>query len=133
VPIFYSPKFADYNPNDPSLAVTMCVAVIFGGMHCVAGLFPTIQERLARRISASSVAGLPILISVLAVLVGDFSVRFQRQEKMMGTDVWFVVVLLVLYVIARIFLLVLSWITLRVPDPMALVEIQWVAFFPHIN
>jgi len=135
VPIFYSPKFTDYNPNYPSLTVTMCVAIIFGGIHCVAGLFhfPTIQERLAWRISASSVAGLPILIAILAVLVGDFNVRFQGREKIMGTAVWFVVVLLVLYVIARIVLLVLSWITLRVLDPMALVEIQWTTFFPHID
>jgi hypothetical protein len=133
VPPFYSPEFADFNPLGPSLALAMCVGIIFGSIHCVAWSFhfPSLQEQLAWRISALSIAGLPILISALIMLVGDFGARF---EVVTTTGSRFVVVAFFgLYVIARIVLLILPCTTLRALNSTALVEIQWTAFVPHID
>ena len=71
-PTFYSLKFTDYDPSNSSIAIAMCVAIILGGIHCVAWSFhfPSLQERLAWRISAATVVGSPILVLVLATLFG---------------------------------------------------------------
>jgi len=108
----------------------MCVAVIFGGIHCVAWSFhfPSLQERLAWRISAT-VVGSHILVFFLATLFGIFEARFEERGGIIGTVSQSMVALPVLYVITRIVLLVLPCIALRVLTPTALIEIQWAAFF----
>ena len=129
VPTFYSPKFTDYNPNDPSIAV----ATIFGAIHCIAWSlhFPSLQERLAWKISAASITGSPILFIVFVDL---FIILEQRFEGLRETTLEVAILgLSVLYVIVRIVLLVLPCIALRALLPPALVEIQWAAFFPHIG
>ena len=131
VPTFYSSTFTDYDPTTGSYATVMYVAIIFGSIHCIAWSFhfPSFQEKLAWRISAVSVAGLPILISVLIMLIGDFGPRF--NIVIISRSI--VVALFALYVIARIVLLVLPCIALRALNPAALVEIQWSSYFPHIG
>jgi hypothetical protein len=140
VPTFYSSKFSDDdNPIRSSLPVTISVAVIFGGIHCVAWSFhfPTLQEQLAWRISAASVAGLPILIIVFAMFCGYFEERIQDWTILgkifAAVELPMAIALIVLYVIARIVLLVLPCIGLRALHHTAFVEIQWAAFFPHIG
>jgi hypothetical protein len=133
VPTFYSSIFTDYDPKISSFFVAMCVAVIFGAIHCIAWslYFPTLQERLAWRISAASIAGLPIFYTVFVMLIIQLEDRF---EGWWGTiEIVVVLGIPVLYVIARIVLLVLPCIALRALPPTALVEIQWAAFFPHIG
>jgi hypothetical protein len=62
VPTFYSP----YNSGDPQdfipLASAMCVATVFGAIHCIPWSFHfvTLEEQWAWRISAILVSGLPI-------------------------------------------------------------------------
>jgi hypothetical protein len=133
VPTFYSPKFTDYDPDYPTF-IAICVATIFGGIHCIAWSlhFPSLQERLAWRISAASIAGLPIPFFVLALLS---SVLEDHFEFWWDWAIEHIVIpgLTVLYVIARIVLLVLPCIALRALPPAALVEIRWAAFFPHIG
>ena len=129
VPTFYSPKFTDYNSAVSYLTVVF-VAVIFGAIHCIAWSlhFPSLQERLAWRISAASIAGLPILYFVFVLLLPN------DHEGWWGTILDVLTVGLPMsYVIARIVLLVLPCIALRALPPTALVDIQWAAFFPHIH
>jgi hypothetical protein len=136
VPTFYSPNTTDYDPIEPTFLITIGVASIFGGIHCIAWSlhFPSLQERLAWRISAASIAGFPILIGVFAVLNSILEDYFERWR---GPDTPIVNVCIfgipVLYVIARIVLLVLPCIALRELPPTALAEIRWAAFFPHIG
>jgi len=135
VPTFYSPIFTDYNTKWWSFTIGLCVAIVFGGIHCMAWSFhfPTLQEKLAWRISAASIAGLPIFLSAvtMSIAIGILSENWQ--------DIFSIVLVLmfltsfILYVIARIVLLVLPCIALRALNPAALVEIQWAAFFPHIG
>ena len=136
VPTFYSPTFTDNHPGFwESVAVAVCVAVVFGGIHCAAWAFhfPTLQMKLAWRISASSVAGLPIFISALGMLTGIDTLSENWQNIVGTVSGAMTMALFILYVIARIVLLVLPCIALPAPNPAALVEIQWAAFFPHIG
>ena len=126
VPTFYSPQFTDHDLFNSSFVIATCVAAIFGAsmIHCAAWTlhFPSVQERLAWKISAAYITGLPILFNLL--------------PSWWGTNAIFDVVIYgfpVLYVFARIVLLVLPCIVLRALPPTALVEIQWAAFSPHIG
>ena len=138
VPTFYAPTFTDYDPFDTSELITlgMCVAIVFGGIHCVAWSFhfPTLQEKLAWRISASSIAGLPIFTLAFIILGAFIDIRSEIWKNIV--DIVFTLMAIAsfaLYVIARMVLLVLPCIALRAPNPVALVEMQWAAFFPHIG
>jgi len=137
VPTFYAPTITRYNPVIRAVAVAICVAVIFGGIHCVAWsfYFPTLQEKLAWQISAASVAGLPILIWVFTVLLSaGVNIPSDNWQNISNSVFAFMVLAaLTSYVIARIVLLVLPCIALRELNLAALVEIQWAAFLPHIG
>jgi hypothetical protein len=84
------------------------------------------------RISAAYIAGFPILFFVVALLGGFIEDHFEGSWGHIATE-YVALGLVVLYVIARIPLLVLPCIALRALPPTALVEIHWAAFFPHIG
>jgi hypothetical protein len=135
VPKFYSPKFRDYGPypHKPTFSIAFCTALIFGAIHCIAWSFPfpSLQERLAWRISAASVVGSPILITVFTLLGIILEHCFQGWGGIMIAIA--VCVFPALYLFAKIVLLVLACIALRALPPTALVEMQWAASFPHIG
>ena len=136
VPTFYSPTFTDYsNPEERgSMAVAMFVAVVFGGIHCVAWAFrfPTLQEKLAWRISAASVTVVPIVIFLIVLVVPILVPSQNWQHLVVAAFALMTYALFPLYVIARIALVVLPLIALRALDPPALDDIQWITFLPHI-
>jgi len=136
VPTFYSPRPTDYYFDWQSTAVAMIVSIVFGSIHCVAWSFhfPTLQEKSAWRISAASVAGLPILFLVITKLTFNIYVPPRGWRNIVHNVLRFMPLSLATsYVIARIFLLILPCIALRMLNPAALVDIQWTAFFPHIG
>ena len=126
--------FTDYDPALPSAFLSICIGFIFGAIHCIAWSLhsPSLQERLAWRISAVFIAGLPIPFMVEMAVMALVEESKDRKGWFLTMDVVFSGSL-VLYVIARIVLLVLPCIALRALPPTALVEIQWAAFFPHIG
>jgi len=137
VPTFYAPKYTSYS-SAFIVGAIQCVAVVFGGIHCVAWSFhfPSLQEKLAWRISAASVTGLPILVmaSTLLVTPNNDVENWSNLSRFLNA-LWMptATVIIVLYVIARIILLVLPCIALRALHPTAFVEIEWAALFPHIG
>jgi hypothetical protein len=120
VPTFYAPD----NGNDFAAigALAMCVATVFGAIHCVPWSFhfATLQERWVWRISAILVSSLPI--SWLAV----------ARAKIENFKVLIMIVIISLYIIARMVLLVLPFVALRALPPGAYVQLDWVSFLPHI-
>ena len=136
VPTFYSP----YNDDDPDdmipSTLAMCVATIFGAIHCIAWSFHfvTLQERWVWRIAAILVSGMPISL----VAVGFFAIFCGKLNnptwKKLYKDFLGLVgiVMLFLYIFARIILLVLPFVALRALPPGAYVQINWVGFLPHI-
>ena len=139
VPSFYSPRVITssgiLDRNWQSATIAMIVAIVFGSIHCVAwsSHFPTLQEKLAWRISAASVAGLPILFLVIAMLSFGNYIASAKWQKIRKALPFMPLSLSTSYVIARIVLLILPCIALRALNPAALVDIQWTAFFPHIG
>jgi len=80
---------------------------------------------------------LAYLVIGFAALCGNFGTRvggWTTLGKIFAiVELPMVITLIVLYVIARIVLLVLPCIGLRALHPTAFVEIEWAAFFPHIG
>jgi hypothetical protein len=89
------------------------VGIVFGSIHCTAWQFqfPSYIEQLLWRISAISVTGGPILIGLFRTLANKTSVLGGIVGRM-GF-----VLLLNLYIFARLALLVLSFMTLRSLPP----------------
>ena len=127
VPTFYSPD-NDFHDSLMSLALVMC-ATVFGAIHCIAWSFhfATLQERWVWRICAILVSGLPILLVAIPFLYDRFDWIF-REDFIQ----YIFMAMMILYVIARIALLVLPFVALRALPPGAYVQLNWVSFLPHI-
>jgi DNA helicase HerA-like ATPase len=137
MPTFYSPVLTDDEEFFSGRAVCV-VAVLFGGIHCIAWsfYFPSLREQLAWRISAASMAGLPAFMFAYAYFVNTFEERFPRLRSLnivQNSILTVGVASAVLYIIARIALLVLPCIALRALPPTAFDEIPWASFLPHIH
>jgi len=133
MPTFYSPKIIDAEMEFVSIYTAGFVAYAFGGIHCVAWSFhfPSPQERLAWRISALSVF---LLIYTAAGISYIGFIVPPRLGKYFGAlMVPMAIAYIIVYLIARITLVILACITLRALPPAAFVEVQWSSFFPHIN
>jgi len=84
VPTFY----AAYNVNDHydfiPFAPVMCVATVFGAIHCIAWSFhfATLQERWVWRISAILVSGLPISLVASQFLFATFTDKYNKPTWM---------------------------------------------------
>ena len=117
VPTFYSP------PDNLNLLIaniyTLCVSMVFGAIYCIAWSFhfATIQEQWAWRISAILVLALPIPYMASRYL------RMKHRARL---------AMMLLYIIARITLLILCFAGLRALSPGAYFQINWVSFLPHI-
>jgi len=136
VPTLYSSHNDDDPNNGSSTVLVMCVAIVFGAIHCIpwAFHFVTLQERWVWRISAILVSGAPISLATAIFL--DEKI-FHRNEatgmKLCSNFITFIMIITIfLYIIARIILLVLPFVALRAPPPGAYVQLNWVSFLPHI-
>jgi hypothetical protein len=106
-----------------SLLTSAAVGIIFGSIHCTAWRFqfPSYIEQLLWRISAISVTGGPLLMGLFFGLTG-------RNEKL---GIIAFILVLILYIVARLALLVLSFMTLRSLPPGAFRAADWARFIPH--
>jgi hypothetical protein len=138
VPTFYSSYNDDDHNEDKPTRPTVCVATIFGAIHCIAWSFhfATLQEQWVWRISAIVVSTLPISFILCAfiikVLYAEESNAIWKKFCLKFFAVLLVVLIAPLYLIARTALLVLPFIALRALPPGAYVQLDWVSFLPHI-
>lgn len=106
------------------LFLLLLFACGFGAIHCLAwnSPFPTPQERLAWRICSAALTGLPAL--GFALLVGGW-----RSGMILGRlGTMFVAGA---YVLARITIIVLAFIGLRVLPADAFETVSWSIYLPH--
>uniref|UniRef100_A0A0W0FKS8 Uncharacterized protein n=1 Tax=Moniliophthora roreri TaxID=221103 RepID=A0A0W0FKS8_MONRR len=108
------------------------IAFVFGGIHCIPWLFhfPTHAEQVLWRISAVAVAAAPIPMGFLQWYYKD-GVGFRLSNI-------FVVVPLslllgVIYIFARIILIILCLTALRDLPQSAYQTVQWTKFIPHVG
>ncbi|KAJ6533588.1 hypothetical protein B0H19DRAFT_1272237 [Mycena capillaripes] len=127
VPSFWSSGDSEQD-NDPYPFVIEClVGTVFGAIHCAAwnADFPSIQEMWMWRSCSVLVATVPVifLLALLVVAATD------------GLDYRLTVAVLILtpiYIIARLFLIVLPFVALRAPLPDMLMDVDWSVYIPHL-
>ena len=111
--------------------IATIVATVFGAIHCIAWSFQfgSATEQLLWRLSSLAITCLPWPLWVLTTTIGS-------RRKL---PVWLSVLLRTvgytgtfLYVLARIVLLVLAFLSLKSLPPGAYRTVNWTTFIPHI-
>ena len=127
VPTFYSIE----NDGD-ALGIMFffpVVGVIFGGIHCVGWFFdfPSSVEAMLWRVSSAVLTGTAVLLPLIAFIL---------WKILKGGNKLFLILVLttifLVYVVARLLLLVEAFISLRHLTPGMLALVNWTAFIPHI-
>jgi hypothetical protein len=141
-------NFANCNMELLVLSVGVLIGgTIFGGLHCLAWNFhfPTPTEALAWRVCSVTVSGLPLIITAVSGFWMDADTLDQRwrfdiamkkafqipktKKRVLGG---IVVMLLSLYILARLFLMVEIFRTLFFLPPEAFID-TWSGSFPHLG
>ncbi|KAJ7151291.1 hypothetical protein C8R43DRAFT_1067476 [Mycena crocata] len=134
VPSFWATASNDIRDRYKHAFLIEClVGAIFGGIHCAAWNvdFPSTEEMWMWRSAALTVAAVP------GIVAGVLAARW--LDSVDDDSAWTVVVAgiplflgLVIYPIARLFLIVLPLIALRAPPPGTLTDINWSVYIPHL-
>ncbi|KAJ7364218.1 hypothetical protein DFH08DRAFT_838636 [Mycena albidolilacea] len=102
------------------------VGIVFGAIHCAAWNtgFPTAEEMWIWRSCSLSVTAIPILWFAILLLTGiDFWTVLGAMR---------VFLLPLIYVLARITLLLLPFMALRSLPPAVLTDVNWSVYIPHL-
>jgi hypothetical protein len=135
VPSFFSVSYRDNNyrrhARIPSVVASF-VGAIFGAIHCAAwnSHFPSTDEKWMWRSGALLVTAVP-LIAVLEILILSI-----LEERYPGFETKYFKVAFVafipLYIIARLFLLIIPFTSLRTLPPDTVVDVNWSVYIPHL-
>ncbi|PPQ84887.1 hypothetical protein CVT25_004617 [Psilocybe cyanescens] len=140
VPTFYAPAVEEKD-DWMIFILAMLVAIVFGGIHCIAWSFefPTVVEKWAWKVSAVLVSGLPLSSFFSGVLGGSMrTIRFKKRYSSVLVDFMSSVLIVIarlsvlLYLAARGVLLILPLIGLRALPAGAYIDLNWTAYLPHI-
>ncbi|KAI9449654.1 hypothetical protein F5148DRAFT_633627 [Russula earlei] len=113
-----------------AVPIVIVVASIFGGIHCIGWsfTFPSTTERTLWRVASVSITVVPILLTL-----------FMFMCMGSGADHWYdfpvaiiVIILLVAYLVGRLMLLVLPFLSLRSLPPAAYYVLHWTSVIPHV-
>jgi len=114
-------------------------AVIFGAVHCIAWSFefPTPTEQLLWRISSLAITCVPAFLLAMYWLgfsIDDWPKKDSSLVKWLLGLVLFVVYisLSILYILGRVALLVMAFVSLTSLPPDAYRTVNWTNFIPHI-
>jgi hypothetical protein len=130
IPTFYAGTIDDESKSGRNLILAeILIAMVFGGIHCIAWSFsfPTRMEQILWRASSIAIISIPLFILVLA-LAFDFLVLV---PDFVGSLFTFFPPLI--YVVSRFMLLILSFISLRSLPLSAFYTVHWTTFIPHVG
>jgi len=133
VPTFYAGDLTTRQRN-LSASGAGVIAMIFGGIHCIAWSFsfPTLAEKILWRVSSIAIIGVPFYFLVLFGLFGIFEYfDIDITDVMAAILVVTMLLALPLYVAARLVLLVQAFTTLRSLPSEAFQTVHWTTFIPH--
>jgi hypothetical protein len=142
-------RIASFYPPSPStnsksgriiLIATPAIAMVFGAIHCFAWPFeyPSEPERILWRVNAVVITSAPIVAAMIAAALGfDFDPSLGLVGDCLPVGFGYLIWVLTLscgfaYPIARIFLLVLSFLSLRALPAEAYFSVHWTTLIPHI-
>ena len=130
IPTFYAESESD---GDAAflVAIFLClpvVGVVFGGIHCVGWFFdfPSSAEAMLWRVSSAVLT----VVAFLSPIIAGFLVYLFDTQKYFGLALSAIVILV--YVVSRLFLIVEAFISLRHLTPGMLALVKWTSFIPHI-
>ncbi|KIM77491.1 hypothetical protein PILCRDRAFT_11937 [Piloderma croceum F 1598] len=128
VRMFYAGKLICDNMERRATLAASAIATLFGAIHCIAWSFEfeSHTEKWLWRISSLTITCIPPVL-----FVGfRFDTRIQPEAQILGFP--FALLAGILYVLARILLLVLPFVSLRSLPPGAYQTVHWTTFIPHI-
>jgi hypothetical protein len=110
------------------LGIEALVGTVFGAIHCAAwnADFPSTVEMWIWRSCSSLIVAIPAVFVLLVVLIAIINV--DREAVL---QIVFIVPIL-MYVIARLILIMLPLVALRSPPSGALVDVNWSVYIPHL-
>ena len=134
VPTFYAGDLRD-DQRFVAAVGSAVIAMIFGGIHCIAWSFsfPTLAEKILWRVSSIAIIGVPFFYVAFFGLIG--LCNHLNLELPIVTAVIAIITIptaLLLYFVARTVLLVQAFVTLRSPSPGVFQTVHWTTFIPHI-
>lgn len=132
VPTFYAGPLGNWGETDKNANLAFAaVGVIFGAIHCIAwsASFPSHMEQNLWRVSCGVIMGVPGLYFMIyrgvASTIDDLPDLQPLMQVIMPP-------LIFVYLIARIALFVLAFMSLRSPPPGAFESVHWTTLIPHI-
>jgi len=128
VPMFYSGKLIHNNVERHATLAASAIATLFGAIHCIAWFFEfkSCTEKWLWHISSLTITFIPPVL-----FVGfRFDTHIQPGVQAIGFPFAFLVG--ILYILARMLLLVLPFMSLRSLPLEAYQTVRWTTFIPHI-
>ena len=123
VPTFYA---SEKGAEAGNIFFMSAVGVVFGGIHCAGWLFyfPSHEEAILWRVSSAVLTGVALLLSLLE--------NSKSPHEWEPHVIAVLTIFLLVYVVARLLLLVEAFISLRQLTPGMLALVKWTSFLPHI-
>ncbi|KZP14052.1 hypothetical protein FIBSPDRAFT_921454 [Athelia psychrophila] len=135
VPTFWSSCYADDGPL-PLYAdiIALSVAMVFGAVHCAAWsfAFPSLEQQKMWRVCAIAIAAIPLPMAVAFAVFNPFHASYRTSGFSDYAQVTCMALGALLYIPARMILLVLSFTTLRQLPLSAYQTVQWTTWIPHV-
>ena len=129
------PRFwANSTENNATTAylIMLGVGTCFGAIHCIAWdfPFPTHTELLIWQVSSVAITAVPVYIPLVTLLAIQLTyMDFEIAARFIGISY---LLAGLLYVMARVFTLVLALTSLRDLPPGAFDTVHWTTFIPHV-
>ncbi|KAJ7130456.1 hypothetical protein C8R44DRAFT_731978 [Mycena epipterygia] len=134
VPTFWSMDLKEAGSDEIQIpfSIEFLVGTIFGGIHCATwnASFPSTTEMWMWRSCSLLVAAIPAVLGLLSVLNRIPGIE---MEDILSTIVEILfLVSIPLYPIARLFLIILPFTSLRALPPDAFIDVDWSVYIPHL-
>jgi hypothetical protein len=128
VPMFYSGKLIRDSMERHATLAASAIATLFGAIHCIAWFFKfeSHTEKWLWRISSLTITSIP------PVLFVGFRFDTHIQPGVQAIGFPFALLVGILYILARMLLLVLPFVSLRSLPLGAYQTVRWTTFIPHI-
>lgn len=116
----------------PAVVIALLVAMVFGAVHCIAwhDTFPSPLEQQLWRASAIVIITMPAAL-VVCFGVGDLFYEALNLNPEITIGVLYVPIALI-YIAARLALIIISINSLKVLPIAAYRTVQWTTFIPHV-